>query len=195
LLQYEEWNGIPMALTSDRSGLGKSTVCKVGINALCNSAKTTVADSTAKAIIGRASAMNNLPVLFDEVTNSLKDPIELGNTLYSLSNGRPRIGMQSDGRERVPSPPYKLNSSLTGKKNVMFQLTETKTNPEAMQMRVFEIALEDYPIMDSMKEDSELHAQHHELALDLVNNHYGVWADDYFKFVIENRPEIVERLH
>ena len=195
LLNYDEWNGIPLALTSGDSGFGKSTVCKIGINALSDSRKTTISDSTAKAIIGRASVMNNLPLLVDEVTASLKDPQELSDVLYSLSNGRMRIGMQSDGRERVPSPPFKLNSTLTGNKNLMTELTESKTNPEATQMRVFEVAMEDYPRMDSLLEESSVHGEHAEIALRLVDHCHGVWADEYFAYLFANKPEIEDRLH
>lgn len=195
LLNFDEWNGIPLALTSGDSGFGKSTVCKIGINALSDSRKTTISDSTAKAIIGRASVMNNLPLLIDEVTASLKDPKELSDVLYSLSNGRMRIGMQSDGKERVPSPPFKLNATLNGNKNLMVELTESKTNPEATQMRVFEVAMEDYPRMDSLLEESSVHGEHAEIALRLVDHCHGVWADEYFSYLFANRKEIEERLH
>jgi len=195
LLGYEEWNGIPLALTSDRSGLGKSTVAKIGINALCSASRTMVADATAKAIIGRASVMKNLPVLFDEVTKSLRDSNDLSDVLYALSNGKPRIGMQSDGRERDPLPPYRLIACLTGNKNILFQTAESKTNPEAVQMRVFEIALEDYPLLDTMVEESALHAAHHEVALDLVNNVTGVLAEEYIRFVIQNKALVIQKLH
>ena len=195
LLNFDSWHGIPLALTSEDSGFGKSTVCKIGINALCDSRKTTIADSTAKAIIGRASMMNNLPLLVDEVTVSLKDPTEMSDVFYSLSNGRMRIGMTSDGRERAPMPPFNLNSTMTGNKNLMSELTESKTNPEATQMRIFEIAMENYPRMDSMTKDSTIHGEHAEVANRLVDHCHGVWADDYFSFVFANRAKVEDRLH
>ena len=40
-----------------------------------------------------------------------------------------------------------------------------------------------------------LHAKHHELALHLVNNVSGVWADDYFRFVIQNIQAVKDKLH
>ena len=195
LLDYEEWNGIPLALTSGDSGYGKSTVIKIGINALSDSRKTTITDTTPKGIVGRASVMNNLPFLVDEVTQSLVDPQDVTDVLYTLSSGNTRVGMNSDGRERVPLPPYKSGSSVTGNKNLYGQIMQSKHNPEAVQMRVFEIAMEDYGRMDSLRQQSTIHAAHHELALHLVNNVRGVWADDYFDFVMANLPQIKRKLH
>jgi hypothetical protein len=193
-MEYAEWNGIPLALTSEGSGYGKSTVVKIGINALCNSDVTMISDASPKAVVGRASAMNHLPMLVDEVSQTLVDPKDLSTVLYSLSNGKPRIGMQSDGKERTPLPPYKLGSTLTGNKNLQSELTESKINPEATQMRVFEINMEDYPRMATLEKNSPLHAEHHELTLSVLNSCHGVFADDYVRFVIDNQEEIIDRL-
>jgi hypothetical protein len=193
-MEYAEWNGIPLALTSEDSGYGKSTAVKLGINALCNSDVTMISDASPKAVVGRASAMNHLPMLVDEVSQTLVDPKDLSTVLYSLSNGKPRIGMQSDGKERTPLPPYKLGSTLTGNKNLQAELTESKINPEATQMRVFEINMQDYPRMATLEKDSPLHADHHELTQKVLNSCHGVFADAYVCFVIDNQAEIIERL-
>jgi hypothetical protein len=193
-MDYAEWNGIPLALTSEDSGYGKSTVVKIGINALYNSDVTLISDASPKAVVGRASAMNHLPMLVDEVSQTLVDPKDLSFVLYSLSNGKPRIGMQSDGKERIPLPPYKLGSTLTGNKNLQTELTESKLNPEATQMRVFEIDMQDYPRMATLEKDSPLHADHHELTQKIINSCHGVFADDYVRFVIDNQQEIIDRL-
>lgn len=194
LMDYSEWHGIPLALTSDDSGYGKTTVIQIGINALCNSARTTLSSVTPKAIIGRASVMNNLPVLFDELTKQITDPEDLADIMYTLSNGKPRVGMQSDGKERTPLPPFKLMSSITANKNMMDKLAQAKVTPIATQMRVFEISMESYPKMETVKEGAKLHAKHHELALHLKSNVYGVWADDYFRFIISNKAVIKDKL-
>jgi len=195
LLDYDEWNGIPLALTSEGSGYGKTTVSKIAINSISKAGITTVADTSAKGIIGRASIMNNLPMLVDEITYSLPNPDDIAYVAYSLSNGRPRVGMTGDGRERVPLPPYKLGSILTGNKNLYNLVTLAKVNPEAIQMRLFEVVMEDYPRMDSLEAESEIHAKHHELALHLVDNVHGVFADDYFNYIIANMPAVKDKLH
>lgn len=195
LLGFNGWNGIPLALSSEASGYGKSTVALIGMNALCNATKTMIADTTARAIVGRASVMNHLPLLVDEITRTLSDPKDLSDVVYSMSNGRPRVGMQSDGKERVPLPPYQLNSTFTSNKNLASLLAQVKNNPEAAQMRVFEIAMEDYPRMDSLMAHSTIHAEHHALSQYLVNNVHGVWANDYFRYVVTHMAEIKDKLH
>jgi hypothetical protein len=194
LLGYAEWNGIPLALTSDRSGLGKSTVARIAINALCDSGMTTVTDTTAKALVRRASDMKNLVLLFDEVTKSLVDPQDLSDSLYALSNGQAREGLTSEGTARKLAPPFKLNSILTGNKNLMHQVAESPTNPEAAQMRVFEIDMEHYTTMDSMTEDSKLHAAHHELALHITNNVTSTLAEPYLQYILANKDAIRAQL-
>ena len=195
LLGREEWNGIPLVLTSDDSGYGKSTCVKIGINALCDSTKTTVSGTTPNAIIGRASVMNHLPLLVDETTRMLPDPKDLSMVCYALSNGRSKIGMQSDGKERIPLPPFKLGATFTSNKSMRGTLAEDKQNPEASQLRLFEIEMDQYPRMDSLALNSTIHGEHQALANHLVDNVHGVWADDFIGFVITHRDEVRAKLH
>lgn len=194
LMDHKEWNGIVFAMTSNKSGLSKTTSAKIGINALCDSSRITVTDCTPKLINGRASAMHNLPLLVDEITKSIKDPLELSEVVYGLSNGMARAGMTSEGKERVPLPPFQLPSTFTGNKNLQQWLTEANVTPEAAQMRIFEVALEDYPLMDTLLKDSKEHAAHHKLSLKMVDDCYGVWRQDYFNFIIDNKDMIREKL-
>tara|TARA_R110000868_G_C10956626_1_gene768118 strand:- start:1697 stop:4696 length:3000 start_codon:yes stop_codon:yes gene_type:complete len=194
LMDLDDWNGIPLVLTSD-TGYGKSTVCKVGINALCDVRKTMLTDSTPASIIGRAGTMNSLPLLMDEVFRSVLEPNDMANICYSLANGRMRTGMKSDGTERNPGLAFKLPCSMTGNKNMFNFLSLNKTLlPEATQMRVFEIALEGYPRMASLIDGSAIHTQHMEIALHIIDNVHGVWADDYFKFLFENMEMVKAKL-
>lgn len=195
LLGHAEWNGIPLALTSDDSGYGKTTCVLIGINAFCNAQKTMVSSITPKAIVNRASILNNLPVLYDELTQQLRDPEELSDVTYALSTGKARVRLKQDGSEQAAGPDFKAMCSITANKNYMEMLASAKVNPMATQMRVFEIPMESYDKMDSLYLDtSALHTKHHLLANHIKDNVYGVWADDYFKFVIENRAAIETKL-
>lgn len=201
LLEREEWNGIPLALTSDGSGWGKTTVVKIGINALCNSGKITLSSYTARSVINRSGQMNHVPVLFDEMTKQINDPEHLAEIAYDLSNGRGRVGMQSDGMERIQPLKFKLMSTITANKNFFEMLAQSKATPIATQMRIFEIAMESYPRIQSCEEegskryDKALITKHHQIANHVVDNVHGVWADDYIGFLIRNREEVVSRLN
>jgi hypothetical protein len=194
LMDHKEWNGIVLSLTSNRSGMSKTTSAKIGINALCDSSKTTLTDCTPKLIIGRASAMCNLPFLVDEITESIKEPQELSEVAYGLSNGMSRSGMTSEGRERIPLPPFQLPSTWTGNRNLHQWLTQANISPEAAQMRIFEISMEDYPIMDTLLEGSDEHAAHHMLSLKMVGECYGVWRQDYMNFIFANKDMLKDKL-
>jgi hypothetical protein len=196
LMEAEEWNGIPLSLTSSDSGLSKSTATKIGLNAILNSSITTVSDATIKVVPIRASSMGTVPFLIDEVTKFIGTGAEMSDTAYALSNGRCRIGAKSDGMERTQLPPFKLMSTMTSNKSTMFQLTESKTNPEAVQMRIFEIALEDYPLMPSLLK-IELFPEkvaHQEMAAKLCDKVYGVLGEEYLQYIISNRAEITKTL-
>jgi len=195
LLGYEEWNGIPLALTSDDSGYGKTTVTKIGINALYNSSTTMVSETTVNGISSRASVVNNAPMLFDELTKVITDPEDLARICYTLSNGREKVRLGSDGKENTPKPRFKMMSTITANKNFFDKLAQSKTTPIATQMRIFEIGMESYDKLETVKEGSKLHAAHHELALHVVNNCYGVWAEDYFRFIIDNKKLVIDKLH
>jgi hypothetical protein len=193
VMESEEWNGIPLAVTSSDPGQSKTTAIKVGINACINASTTMISDATIKAMIIRISSMGSVPILFDEVTGFVKTGEDMSTLAYTLSNGRGRIGSTTDGKERAPIPPFKVMSSMTSNKSAQLQLTESKVNPEATQVRIFEIALEDYPQLEILSadfKDKVLKGKHQEIANHLVNKVYGVLGEEYLTYLIANREEI-----
>lgn len=201
LLGYAEWKGIPMALTSDESGRGKSTACKIALSIYTQQDDAlVVSDSTPKGILPRASAMNNLPFLLDEITKYLVKPEDMSDVTYALSHGGARIGLTSDGVERARPAGWNLSPFFTGNRNIMHHLTEmaNKLNPEASQMRVFEIALDQYPRVACMEEGNPEYTAHFNrhavLAREIIDNHYGVVGLEWIRFVIKHRIEIATKL-
>jgi len=199
MLGFSEWCGIPYALTSTLSGYGKSTVNKIALSIwMKQSRSVVVSESTPKAILGMASAFGNLPFLLDEATSYLKDPKDLSDTLYALSNGAPRLGMTNGGHLRQALPSWNTSVAITGNRNMMHQVTENKLNPEATQMRIFEIDLEGYPRIEAMDKNSkeyELHnAEHAHLARTIVEDSYGHIGVEWIRFLMANREEVRARL-
>lgn len=199
LLRYSEWNGIPLALTSDESGYGKSTVFQLANSIYYKQTNNSVVkDATVRAISARASQMGDLPVLMDEVTKYLTDPVDLSSVLYALSNGGDKIGCQTDGTEREAAPTWKLSSGMTGNKGVIHQLTESKLNPQATQMRVFEIDLDAYPRMALLNRDADAYKQHYgennAIIQHLLENCYGVVGVEWIRWVMDNRERVEEKL-
>lgn len=199
LLGFSEWKGIPLALTSESSGYGKTTLLMLANSIYCKQdERVVVSDATAKGIPIRASAMNHIPFLLDEITKYISDPKDLSDILYALSNGGTRIGLTSDGVERDRPPGWCGSYDMTGNRNMLHHLTEHKLNPEATQMRVFEVDMELYPRIATMVEGSaeyEAHnVEHAMLARKLIGECYGVIGRDWIRFVMKNREEVTQRL-
>ena len=199
LLGSSMWNGIPYALTSDDSGYGKSTVCLIALSIYAHQSKEIViSDATAKAIPARASAMNNVPFLLDEITKYLTKPADMSDTLYAMSNGRTRIGLAQNGVERSRLPGWNTSVLITGNRNVMHHLSEHKLNPEATQMRVFEVDLQEYPRITTMikghADCKKYGAQHAALATHLIDNCYGEVGLQWIRFVMTNPTAVRDKL-
>lgn len=191
LLALEEFSGIPIAVTSDESGYGKTTVSWValsawgavrrGLNALSGDEASLI------SIEWQASIFNNMPTLFDEQTN--RDGVFTSNLLYMLSNGTARARGRPDGQLREMAPSWKGMHFITGNRNILSKLCEAKANPEAAQMRVFEISLDNYPRLDTLD-----HAQDISMQLNKIRSGYGQIGVDFIRYVMANREEVTAAL-
>jgi hypothetical protein len=191
ILDAEEYNGIPVALTSDESGYGKSTVCKIALAAYGRVERNlnvlTGDEVSSGAVEVQCSTFNCVPHLFDEMTN--KSGQDTSHILYMLSNGVARARLKQDGTPRPASPPWRGISFITGNKNIFLKLTESRVNPEAAQMRVFEIPLENYGKVDSL-----LHSSDFITLTNSVRSGYGDVAVGFARFVMANREKVKKML-
>ena len=191
LLNAEEFNGVPIALTSDESGYGKSTVCKIALSAFGRVERNlnvlTGDEVSPGAVEVQCSTFNCVGHLFDEMTN--KSGQETSHILYMLSNGVARARLKQDGTPRPPSPPWAGIAFITGNKNIFLKLTESRVNPEAAQMRVFEIPLENYGKVDSL-----LHASDFIELTNSVRSGFGGIGRQYLRFVMTHRQRIQKDL-
>lgn len=191
ILDAEEYNGIPIGLTSDESGYGKSTVCKIALAALGrverNKNVLTGDEVSAGAVEVQCSTFNHIPHLFDEMTN--KGGQETSHILYMLSNGVARARLKQDGTPRPASPPWRGISFITGNKNIFLKLTESRVNPEAAQMRLFEIPLENYPRIESLT-----HAADFVQIINQVRSGYGSVGLAFIRFVMANQAKVNKKL-
>lgn len=194
LLGFGEWSGIPYAMTTDRSGYGKTTVNNIALSIWARQdRKMVVANSTPRAILGIASAMNNVPFLLDEITAYLNNPADQSDVFYALSNGGSREGLEKDGTVRNNRPSWNGNFAITSNRNLMQSVTENKTNPEAVQMRLFEIGMDNYPRLAPMQvgtdEYRELNASHAHLTRTIVEECYGQIGVEYVRWLMRNLDE------
>lgn len=195
---YPEWKGIPLALTSEESGFAKTTINKIACSIWLNPEKAIVSQSTPKAVLGVVSAFNHVPFVLDEVTQYLAKPDELAELLYALSNGQPREGMTAGGQLRDRLPSWCGVIPMTGNRKLLQLVTENKLNPEAVQMRVFEIDLDLYPRIATMDKTSPEYREHGErlgeIAKSLPGKCHGVIGPEYIRWVMAHLPEVEAKL-
>ena len=195
---YPEWKGIPFALTSEDSGYAKTTINKIACSIWLNPERAIVSQSTPKAVLGVVSAFNNVPFVLDEVTQYLAKPDELAELLYALSNGQPREGMTAGGQLRERLPSWCGVIPMTGNRKLIQLVTENKLNPEAVQMRVFEIDLDLYPRIATMDKTTEEFREHGErlgeIAKALPGQCHGVIGPEYIRWVMGHLPEVEKKL-
>lgn len=188
LLGLEEYSGIPIAVTSDDSGYGKTTVCWIALavwGAVRRNLNVLSGDEASLiSIEWQASIFNNIPHLLDEQTH--REGPFTSQMLYMLSNGTARARGKQDGSLRDIAPGWKGLSFITGNKNILHKLTESRANPEAAQMRVFEISLDNYPKIDTLGQAQQLS---HEL--NSARSGYGQIATTFLRYVMQNRAEIM----
>lgn len=191
VLDAEEYNGIPIGITSDESGYGKSTVAKIALAAFGrvdrNLNVLTGDEVSVGAVEVQCSTFNSVPHLFDEMTN--KSGPETSHILYMLSNGVARARLRQDGTPRPANPPWRGLSFITGNRNIFQRLTESKVNPEAAQLRVFEIPLENYPRLESLTHPADFIA-----LTNSVRSGYGQVGEQFLRFVMAHRRKIHDAL-
>ena len=188
LLGLEEFSGIPIAVTSDDSGYGKTTVCWAAL-AIWGAVRRTFNvlsgdEASLLSIEWQASIFNNIPTLLDEQTN--RDGVFTSNMLYMLSNGTARARGKQDGTLRDVAPGWKGFHYVTGNRNILHKLTENKANPEAAQMRCFEISLDSYPKIDTLRS-----AQEYAFELNSIRNGYGSIALAAIRYIMQHKARLI----
>lgn len=193
LCESDLWHGIPAAATGE-SGCGKSTACLVGCSMFGNPSKMMVPANaegiTMNALIQRTSTMRHLPIIMDEITGRKTD--EMQALLFSLSNGRPKKRLRSDGTELDFGESWDMMGMITGNTNMTRMLAETdRLRADASQVRVFEIKF-------TRKENSRIFHDINgkaDIEKAILSEQYGVVGREFLRQVVRNRVSITEQLH
>lgn len=187
MMGLQEYSGIPVAVTSDESGYGKTSVCWVALAAWGNVDRgLNVLSGDEASLLSmewQLSIFNHMPTLFDEQTN--RDGVFTSNMLYMMSNGCARARGTSDGKLREMAPPWKGIHFITGNRSILSKVAESKANPEAAQMRVFEIGLDLYPKLPTLNAAQELSAD-----INVARSGYGRIGMDFVRYVMSHRDQV-----
>lgn len=153
-LGHPEYKGVPVALVSESTGKGKSTVCKAVLWAFGDAEALTVNGQQGSTAIARTEllgGLKNLPVLFDELTNMA--PQSASEMLYETSNGKGRLRAATrDGETRLrDGRTWALHAFVTANRPITLSLASAKAESSAEAVRIFEINVDEYslPVLDT----------------------------------------------
>lgn len=146
IANLDNFHGIPVAYTGSGS-VGKTTACKMAMTiwGRPNLLFTNAGEEgiTLNSINARQGLMNNLPTVYDEMSN--RDPKEYIGLMYSFSNGKTKERLAPDGRQ-LGSYSFDTFSFITSNKCVTELLANAdriKDVGEATGVRVLEFNFTD----------------------------------------------------
>jgi hypothetical protein len=177
-------NAALLHVYSPDSGLGKTTALQAAAGIWGDPAKLVLKESdTINSKMNRAEIMNNLIMLYDELTNA--SPMDLSNLVYQLTSGAQKNRLApSANQERVRGEIWKLMAISTGNTSVVEKMMAFKGVPKGELMRVLEVRALKVPGLTKEATD--------QLSLQLVNN-YGHAGIPFLQYVIEHLDEVREK--
>ena len=179
-------NGVTVYAHTDGSGVGKTTVQKVGLSAWGDPDEMMLAHgkTTYNALWGLLGAYNSLPVVYDELT--LAPVAEVSELVFSMSSGRAKERMTSGGELKSNNSNWSTIMMASGNKLLSEMLTGFRANTEAEVSRLFEFTLEASPHLSVMEANS-LFPQ--------FTHHHGRAGHRFARAVAMNRDKVVTALH
>lgn len=183
---FENYGGLTINAFSPEKGLGKSTAGKLAMG-IWGDPKLlirTKQQTTYKAYIAHCGVMNSLPVMMDEATNI--DPRELSDTLYTFSQGTPRMMLDRTGRMNTPQQSWSTIQLSTANRSMVSLVGAMKTNADAEMGRIFEYQFG--KVSTLTKEDADE-------ILGEAERVYGAAGEVYVRYIVSHYDEVEAMLH
>lgn len=186
----DNYNGIPMALTSGQSGLGKTTVCRAALYAFGEPSHLSINGNDGMTVNARGTLMatyKNIPMLVDEITSINGEA--LSKLLYAAANGQDRTGvvMQNGQRGLSDTGTWQMSMYMTANKNLLGALASKQANSKAEANRIMEVKLDHYPIpMLSPNEISDSFTK--------IEHSVGSAGEKFVIWAVANRAEVEKRM-
>jgi uncharacterized protein (DUF927 family) len=167
---------------SKESGLGKTTAMASAMSIWANPEEMILDDQDTRNFkMNRGEVYKNLPLYFDEVTNT--KPEELSQLAYQLTSGRQRGRLSSSvNQERKRGQPWSLLCVTTGNTSFVERISAMKLMAKAEQQRILEMRVTK---VHKLARTNEFN--------DLLANNYGHAGPIYMKAIL-NDMEGTEKL-
>jgi uncharacterized protein (DUF927 family) len=142
-------------LYSKESGVGKTTAMMASASIWGSPSILLLNErDTQNSKMNRGEVYKNLPLYFDELTNS--SPRDLSNLAYQLTGGKQRGRMSSgSNNERFRGEPWSLTSISTGNTSAIERISGFKDMPKAEAQRILEIKVDRLFVKAADKEEQD----------------------------------------
>lgn len=182
LLRFSGQRGSIINLVNTLSGTGKTTILHMANSVWGNPEKLCAKkDDTFNSKVFKLGVFCNLPVCFDEMSNT--DPKQLSELAYLITQGT--------GKDRMKASTNELRLNLTSWQTIALcssnhsfyeKLEFLKDSPQGEMMRIIEYSLDYSNAIDT---DTGKQMFDHQLM-----ENYGHAGDIYARFLIENFEEV-----
>lgn len=178
-------NGITVYAYTPNSGVGKTASQKVALSAWGNADDLMLADDkiTPNALWAAIGAYNNLPVVYDELTNQAAHAAS--TFLYSVSSGRSKERLRADGERNENTHNWNTIVLASGNAMLSDKAGMHRANAEAEVVRMFEFTLKADPHL-TPNEAGALFPQ--------FANNYGHAGRKFIQHVLDNYDDVLTML-
>jgi hypothetical protein len=190
------YKGLLLAIQGGKTGQGKTTACHAAMYAFGYAPRMTLNSkdgATHNALYAFLGAFNNLPILFDELTNM--EPQLFSDLAYGVSNGKEKERLQSRGGTVgfANSSEWGCSPYVTGNRDFHGLLAATQANSQAEAVRLIQINADRFPrvpLLESAVEEHSLVAD----AMKTMQENSGMAGAAMVKYVVTNYKTVMNEL-
>ena len=183
------YKGLLFALTGANTSKGKTTLCRAVLYAFGNADKMTIKTekgATLNARNARMGTYNNIPFLFDELTNI--DAEEFSQLAYTVSLGEEKdrltVSRGNNGTRMATSGSWAMCPFLTANTD-LHSILATRGDTQAEAVRLIQIRMDQYQMSDL--KGSEITAAMKQIELNM-----GAAGEEFVKYVVTHIEDVLE---
>lgn len=182
LLRFSGQRGAIINLVNTLSGTGKTTILHMANSVWGDPEKLCAKkDDTFNSKVFKLGVLCNLPVCFDEMSNT--DPKQLSELAYLITQGTGKDRMKASTNElRVNLTSWQTIALCSSNHSFYEKLEFLKDNPQGEMMRIIEYSL---GYSDAIDTETGKQMFDHQLL-----ENYGHAGDIYARYLVENYEEV-----
>lgn len=188
-----QYKGLIMSMAGGDTAKGKTTVCMTGLYAFGDADALKIAGgdkgATVNGQFGTMATLQNLPLLFDELTHVKSDIIS--SLAMQVTNGKGKIREQVKNNivQLAETKDFALSLYATSNEGLHGKIAEAQGNSQAEAVRVIEINIDRYP---DTKIDPEV--EDIEPIRRTIERNSGAAGDLFIRYVVTHIEEVAIKI-